>query len=395
MSVTIRPYRSGGWEIDIRVVTPDGARDLRERRRAPMSSRSAAVRWAEGRERVLFDRLVSPAPDSTSKKEVPTLQAFAPRFIDGHARANRLKPSGIASKNAILRLYLIPAFGRKRLDAIKSEDVQRLKAQLEFKSPKTVNNVLAVLSVLLKKAVEWEVIERMPCTVKLLRVDKGTAAFHDFDEYERLVEVARSIDPRTLLVVLLGGDAGMRCGEILALEWNDVDLVKRQLCVRQSDWNGQVGTPKSGRLRYVPLTRRLTAALVEHRHLRSKRVLCQADGAVHSADRAEPDDPGGAASEREEGRSHPSSHILLALVDAGCAGEGDSGARGARRPDDDAALHAPQPGRTRCGHPAARRTATRAWFGLNRAADLTLSEAPSCRSLETWWRRGPRFKNDQ
>ena len=42
-----------------------------------------------------------------------------------------------------------------------------------------------------------------------------------------------------MLVVLLGGDAGMRCGEILALEWNDVDLVKRQLCVRQSDWNGQ------------------------------------------------------------------------------------------------------------------------------------------------------------
>lgn len=278
MIVTIRPYRSGVWEIDIRVVTPDGARDLRERRRAPMSSRSAAVRWAEGRERVLFDRLVSPAPDSTSKKEVPTLQAFAPRFIDGHAKANRLKPSGIASKNAILRLYLIPAFGRKRLDAIKSEDVQRLKAQLEFKSPKTVNNVLAVLSVLLKKAVEWEVIERMPCTVKLLRVDKGKAAFHDFDEYERLVEVARSIDPRTLLVVLLGGDAGMRCGEILALEWNDVDLVKRQLCVRQSDWNGQVGTPKSGRLRYVPLTRRLTAALVEHRQLRSPNVLCQDDG---------------------------------------------------------------------------------------------------------------------
>jgi integrase len=278
MSVTIRPYRSGGWEIDIRVVTPDGARDLRERRRAPMSSRSAAVRWAEGRERVLFDRLVSPAPDSTSKKEVPTLQAFAPRFIEGHAIANRLKPSSIAAKKAILRLYLFPMFGRRRLDAIKNEDVQRLKAQLELKSPKTVNNVLNALSVLLKRAVEWEVIDRMPCTVKLLRVQHGTAAFHDFDAYERLVEVARSIDIRTLLVVLLGGDAGLRCGEILGLEWGDVDLAKRQLCVRQSDWNGQLGTPKSGRLRYVPLTQRLTAALVEHRHLRSKRVLCQTDG---------------------------------------------------------------------------------------------------------------------
>ena len=81
----------------------------------------------------------------------------------------------------ILRLYLIPAFGRKRLDAIKSEDVQRLKAQLEVKSPKTVNNILAVLSILLKKAVEWDVIERMPCRIKLLPIEKGAAAFHDFD----------------------------------------------------------------------------------------------------------------------------------------------------------------------------------------------------------------------
>jgi integrase len=64
---------------------------------------------------------------------------------------------------------------------------------------------------------------------------------------------------------------------MIALEWGDVDLAKRQLCVRRSDWNGQVGTPKGGRQRYVPLTRRLTAALAEHRHLRSKRVFCQDD----------------------------------------------------------------------------------------------------------------------
>src|SRR3954470_1764808 len=278
MSVKIRRYRRGGWEVDIHVVTPDGKRSLRERRRAKMSARSAAMRWAEGRERVLFERLLNPALD-TSKKEVPTLQTFAPRFIEGHAIANRLKPSSIAAKRAILRLYLIPMFSRRRLDAIRNEDVQRLKAQLEVKSPKTVNNVLNVLSVMLKRAVEWEVIERMPCTVKLLRVQHGTAAFHDFDAYERLVEVARSIEMRTLLVVLLGGDAGLRCGEIIGLEWDDIDLAKRQLCVRQSDWNGQVGTPKSGRLRYLPLTERLAATLAEHRHLRSTRVLCQDDGA--------------------------------------------------------------------------------------------------------------------
>jgi integrase len=274
MSVTIRPYRKGGWEIDIRVVTPDGTRQLRERKRSPLSSRSAALRWAEGRERVLFQRLMNPA-QHTPRKEAPTLRAFAPRFMDGHARANRQKPSGIAAKEMILRVHLLPMMGSKRLDAIKSEDVQRLKRHLEAKSPKTVNNVLAVLSVMLKKAVEWEVIDRMPCAVKLLPVSKGSTKFYDFGEYERLVEAAKLLDPRTHLIALLGGEAGLRCGEMIALEWSDVDLGNRQLCIRRSDWNGQVTTPKGGRLRHVPMTRRLAAALSDHRHLRSARVLCQ------------------------------------------------------------------------------------------------------------------------
>ena len=189
----------------------------------------------------------------------------------------RTRAARVDSSAAILRVHLVPALGHKKLDAIKSEDVQRLKRNLEAKSPKTVNNVLAVLSVLLKKAVEWEVIERMPCTVKLLPVSKGSTAFYDFDEFERLVEAARVLDPRTHLIILLGGEAGLRCGEMIALEWTDVDLANRQLSVRRSDWNGQVTTPKGGRIRHVPLTRRLAAALSEHRHLRSTRVLCQDD----------------------------------------------------------------------------------------------------------------------
>src|SRR5438874_5140137 len=86
------------------------------------------------------------------------------------------------------------------------------------------------------------------------------------------------------LIVLLGGDAGLRCGEMMALEWRDLDLHKRQLCVQRSDWKGHVTVPKGGRLRYVPLTRRLAAALRGQRHLRSDRVLCQRDGSPLSAD---------------------------------------------------------------------------------------------------------------
>jgi integrase len=276
MSVTIRPYVSGGWEADIQVLLPDGTR-IRERKKAPTSSKAAAQRWAEARERVL---LVTGKPKPSMKEEVrtiPTLQAFATRFLEGYAQANRLKPSGIAAKETILRKHLIPQLGTKALDAITTEDVQGVKSALVERSPKTVNNVLTTLNVLLKTAVEWGVIERASCSVKLLKTPKTTVPFYDFDEYERLLGAARS-DARTYLIALLGGEAGLRCGEIKALEWTDIDLKKRQLCVARSEWNGHVTMPKGGRLRYVPLTRRLAETLQAQRHLRGPRVVCDAQG---------------------------------------------------------------------------------------------------------------------
>jgi integrase len=175
-------------------------------------------------------------------------------------------------------VHLVPRLGAKRLDAISSEDVQRLKSHLRDKAPKTVNNVLTVLGVMLKKAVEWGVIERVPCVIRLLPIPKPSASFHDFDDYERLVDAAAAADPQALLAVLLSGEAGLRCGEMLGLEWRDVNLGERQLCVQRSVWKGHVTSPKGGRLRYVPLTVRLAAALRGHRHLKGARVLCSSDG---------------------------------------------------------------------------------------------------------------------
>ena len=172
-----------GWPTDRDTGNVAGFGSARSRR---------PQRWGQDRERhLLLHGLPQP------KKEVPTLKEFAPRFLDGHARANRQKPSGIAAKEVLLRVHLVPFLGQKQLDAITNEDVQRLKRGWCTKAPKTVNNALAVLSVLLKKAVEWDVIDRMPCTIRLLRAAEAGAAFHDFEQYERLVEVggrARSAD---------------------------------------------------------------------------------------------------------------------------------------------------------------------------------------------------------
>jgi hypothetical protein len=118
MGVTVRPYLRGGWRVDVITRLANGRR-FRERRHLSVRSRSAAQRWGENRERHL---LMHGPPQMV--KEVPTLKTFAPRLIDRHARANRQKPSGIAAKEYVFRVYLLPFLGHKRLDAVTAEDVQ-------------------------------------------------------------------------------------------------------------------------------------------------------------------------------------------------------------------------------------------------------------------------------
>ncbi len=126
----------------------------RERRRLLVSSKSAALRWGRAREVTLLVEGIRKA-----KKEVPTLEEFAPRFVEGHAKANRHKPSSIAAKETIFRVHLVPRLGRRKLDAISTEDIQRLKSRLGSKAPKTVNNVLTSFNIVLKVAVVWGVID--------------------------------------------------------------------------------------------------------------------------------------------------------------------------------------------------------------------------------------------
>jgi integrase len=112
----------------------------------------------------------------------------------------------------------------------------------------------------------------------LLKTSQGSIQFYDFDEYDRLIQAARTLDSTTLVCVLLGGDAGLRSGEMRALRWRDVNWETSQLCVERNDWRGHVSTPKGGRLRHVPMTTRLAGALRDHRHLRGPLALTGSDG---------------------------------------------------------------------------------------------------------------------
>jgi integrase len=282
MTIKVREWTKGkrmGFEVDIRFTYPDGT-PYRQRIKAPVESKSAAKRWGEAREREL---LVRPSPvfleqEKEQRREVPTLLEFGPRFIEGYARANRQKASTVHAKERILANHLYPALGDKKLDAIDDEAIQSIKSRLASRAPKTVNNVLTVLGKLLRVAVRWKVLAAIPCTIDLLRVRNLVPVFFEFGEYERLVGAASKIGLRSVVIVLLGGDAGLRSSEMVALRWTDVDFERRHITVEQAAWRSIVDAPKSGRGRIIPMTRALSSALRQYRHLRGERVLYTDEG---------------------------------------------------------------------------------------------------------------------
>ena len=134
------------------------------------------------------------------------------------------------------------------------------------------------------------------------------------------------------LVVLLGGEAGLRCGEIMALEWTDVDLNKRQLCVARSDWKGHVTVAERWAAQVCATDQAANRSIEgSASSTRSSGALRNQRSAADAESGSGDDAAGGQAGERKAGRPHPAPHVLFAPGDAWGAGESDSGTRGTCR----------------------------------------------------------------
>jgi integrase len=155
--------------------------------------------------------------------------------------------------------------------------VTKLCAGLRSYSRKTLGNILATLAKLLRTAVDWEVVPVMPCKIKIPKSTRTPPTFYE----QGTMRSRRAIDTRTHVLVLLGLHAGLRRGEILGLDWADVNEKRRQLVVRRNAISRYVDTPKSGHGRVIDLSSELTAALEKHRQVTRStagRVLFQDSG---------------------------------------------------------------------------------------------------------------------
>jgi integrase len=71
---------------------------------------------------------------------------------------------------------------------------------------------------------------------------------------EEVYALARAADDdRDAAIFIVAGFTGLRMGELRALRWRDIDFAAHVVRVRSSYANGSTTTPKSGKVRSVPL----------------------------------------------------------------------------------------------------------------------------------------------
>jgi integrase len=275
MAVEVRRYKkTKAWEYDIRFEF--GGREYRERRKSKFATKEKTRTHAEDRERDMYADAVKAAqtPD-VEKGPVPTVEEFKPQYMEYCKKVEKQKPSTLQGKEYAFTAWILPRFGKRHLDKITRKDLNALKGALGHASASHGNNVARVLTNMLKVASEeFELIDALPKYKPFKRVDVERG----FYEPTHLARLYNAAADEQLVMVMLGALAGLRAGEIIGLEWADIDWKRNTIYVQRAVWHGIVGLPKHNKLRHVDMPSDLVKVLKAFRHLRGPRVFYDVEG---------------------------------------------------------------------------------------------------------------------
>lgn len=270
-----RQDETGRWRFRKMVDLPDGTR-TRISGSAPKNQNTK--RACERAERLRIQEVMKPYEE---EKEVPTFtEWFEGRFWREWVIARRNKPSERESKECSFRVHLKEAFGHMRLDEIGVGEIARFRADLVEKglNDKTINKILGHLSKPLRYAEDVEVIVKAP-KVGIFKVERAEIESWSAEQYARMLEAAKAESEFWYAAVCLCGEAGLRVGEVKALDWRrDIDLIAGTLTVNKQRRRDITGTPKGRTRRTIPMTETLVEALKQMDVVRTGYVFRNQEG---------------------------------------------------------------------------------------------------------------------
>ena len=158
----------------------------------------------------------------------------------------------------MLDTRILPFFGTKNMEKIKPLELLEfynvIKGQHEFMkvskdegsprikgissglSDQTVKHHHRLISAIFEKAIKWNVYQgKNPANfVDAPRVERKKAKFYDLNQIAAMFQALEKEDLHHKAVVMIALTTGARLGEVMGLEWQDVDNEGKTIEIRQS-----------------------------------------------------------------------------------------------------------------------------------------------------------------
>ena len=209
-----------------RFVRIDGKRVSRT-----FSRKQDADRWYQD-QLVFKERL---AAGFASHASTTTLASFAAQWLENR-KLNGQPAGSYHQDEARLRLYVLPAFGNRILDTIKTREwevfLNRLLKEKKL-SPASRNRVRSLVSKLYNDARRADAASQNPISIipRLKERMNGWSYWELTDDAAAYLQAARKSGTTSEAFAYLALNTGCRVGEICALDFGDIDFKNRKIHV--------------------------------------------------------------------------------------------------------------------------------------------------------------------
>jgi len=271
MGVKVREKKKGSgiWWIFI---------DHRGRRRAKKVGRDKKT--AEGIAKKIEAKLVLGDMGLAEKKTVAAamFEEYANIWITLTVPAT-CKPSTTGDYKGILKNHVLPVFRKTRVNEINRFMVKSflMKKMADGFASSTITHMKNAIAGVLNLAIDDEVLLTNPAhnigKIFIRQSPKPKIDPFNMDELATLLNTCQICFSRHYPLVLTLARTGIRFGECLGLQWNDIDFKGRFITIERSLSKGKVETPKSGQSRKVDMSQQLTKTLKELKHLQKVETL--------------------------------------------------------------------------------------------------------------------------
>ena len=184
-----------------------------------------------------------------------------------------LKKTTLSGTRTAIKMSIKPLLGSIKVTALSRLDVQQWINALSDSglSPKTIRNRYSVLCQIMSYAIDMGLIDDTPCrNIRLPKTARAEAKYYDMEDVHKLLDALSKVEIEDLtfkvaILVLLFG--GLRKGELLGLNWDDVSFKDNTIHIHRARYVAPgegiyEDTPKTASsIRYVTLPKEIMMEL--------------------------------------------------------------------------------------------------------------------------------------